>query len=159
MSMFDAYKLISEDYIPRNTQPVVLEEKIKKPLIAYNKLGEPVGFTWSQGDTICLEFLTTGNVVYEDGDLSDVPSGFVESAKTYLSHSDKVMQLYLYDFRYRIVASAEKAAQAKIVFTTSDLKTENLATGVYRLQLNLLDKSTSVQHTLIRGDDCQIFIR
>lgn len=159
MSMFDAYKLISEDYIPRNTQPMILEDKIKKPLIAYNKLGEPVGFTWNQGDTICLEFLTTGNVVYEDGDISDIPSGFMESAETYLSHSDKVMQLYLYDFRYRVVASAEKAAQAKMVFTTSDLKTENLATGVYKLQLNLLDKSTNIQYTLIKGDDCQIFIR
>lgn len=159
MSMFDAYKLISEDYIPRNSQPIILEGKVKKPLIAYNKLGEPVGFTWSKGDTICLEFLTTGNVVYEEGDISGIDSGFVENAETYLSHSDKVMQLYLYDFRYRLVAQAEKAAQSKVVFTTVELGAENLVSGAYKLQLNLQDKTTGIQYTLIKGDECQIFIR
>ena len=46
----------------------------KLPLVAYNALNEPVGYTWNYGDTVYLEFNTAGNVVYEDQDSK--PTGF-----------------------------------------------------------------------------------
>lgn len=160
MSMFDAYRLIPEDYIPDNIHITnQVYTKAKKPLVSYNKFGEPVGFTWNQGDTICLEFTTTGNVVYEDGDVPGISGGFSENADTYFTHSPKVFQLNLYDFRYNKVAHAEIPAQAKAVLLSTDFQAEELVKGVYKLQLNLVDLKTGLQHQLIDKDECQIFIR
>lgn len=160
MSMFDAYRLIPEDYIPDNIHITnQVYTKIKKPLVSYNKFGDPVGFTWNQGDTVCLEFVTTGNVVYEDEDVSDIESGFSEDADTYFTHSPKVFQISLYDFRYNQVAFVEVPAKARTAVITTELKAEELPKGIYRLQLNLIDPKTRFQHQLIDKDECQIFIR
>lgn len=160
MSMFDAYRLTPEDYIPDNIHAVnQAAVKIKKPLVSYNVLGEPVGFTWNKGDTVCLEFITTGNVVYEDGDVAGVEGGFIEDAETYLSHDDKTFQISILDFRYNVVGYAEVPARAKTVIISTELKAESLARGVYKLQLNLVDSKSGIQYQLIDKDQCQIFIR
>lgn len=158
MSMFDAYQLIPEDYIPDNihiTNQTYI--KVKKPLVSYNKFGDPVGFTWNQGDTICLEFTTTGNVIYEEGDVPGTEAGFVEEADSYLA--GKIFQIGIYDFRYNKVASTELPAQVQTAVISTQLKTEELPRGVYKLQLNLIDPQTKIQYQLIDGEECQIFIR
>lgn len=160
MSMFDAYKLVPDSYVPNNLHYVSDVPPIpKKPLVAYNKAGEPVGFTWNRTDTICLEFNTTGNVVYEEGDIPGIEPGLTEDAETYFTHSAKTLQLYIYDFRYNVVAFAEAPAHAKTAFITTDILKTELVPGIYKLQLNLVDKNTNIQYSLIKGDDCQIFIR
>lgn len=80
---FINYKLTPADYVPDNVhftdkQPV----KPRPPLVAYNKLGEEIGFTWNYGDSIYLEFNTTGNVSYDPGE-SGSQFGFIEDAKVY----------------------------------------------------------------------------
>lgn len=160
MSMFDAYRLIPEDYIPDNIHITnQVYTKIKKPLVSYNKFGDPVGFTWNQGDTICLEFITTGNVIYEDGDVAGIEGGFSEDAETYFAHSSKVFQISIYDFRYNKVAFVEVPAKAKTSVISTQLKAEELSKGIYKLQLNLVDPKTGIQYQLIDKDECQIFIR
>lgn len=160
MSMFDAYRLIPEDYIPDNIHITnQVYTKIKKPLVSYNKFGDPVGFTWNQGDTVCLEFVTTGNVVYEDGDVPGIEGGFVQDADTYFTHSSKTFQLNIYDFRYNKVASVEVPAKSKTAVISTDFQAEELAKGIYKLQLNLIDSQAGIQYQLIDKDECQIFIR
>ncbi len=160
MSMFDAYRLIPEDYIPDNIHITnQVYTKIKKPLVSYNKFGDPVGFTWNQGDTVCLEFVTTGNVVYEDGDVPGIEGGFIQDADTYFTHSPKVFQLNIYDLRYNKVASVEVPAKSKTVVISTDFQIGELAKGIYKLQLNLIDSQTGIQYQLIDKDECQIFIR
>ena len=160
MSMFDAYRLIPEDYVPDNihiTNPVY--SKIKKPLVSYNSFGDPVGFTWNQGDTVCLEFVTTGNVVYEDGDVPGIEGGFTEDAETYFNHSPKILQLSVLDFRYNVVGYVEVPAKAKTTIISTAFNASNLAKGIYKLQLNLVEPQTGIQYQLIDKDSCQIFIR
>lgn len=160
MSMFDAYKLVPEEYTPSNIhQTSELNVKPKKPLVAYNAFGEPQGFTWNRGDSICLEFNTTGNVVYEERDIKGNSYGVVEDAETYLTNPQKTLQLYIYDFRYNVIAFAEAPAHAKTVFYTQDIFKQSPVAGAYKLQLNLLDESTGISHTLIDGKECSIFIK
>lgn len=160
MSMFDAYRLIPEDYIPDNIHITdQVYTKIKKPLVSYNKLGDPVGFTWNQSDTVCLEFITTGNVVYEDGDVPDIQGGFIQDAETYFNHSPKVFQLSILDFRYNVVGYVEVPAKARTVILSTDFNCASLSKGIYKLQLNLVEPQSGIQYQLIDKDSCQIFIR
>lgn len=161
MSMFETYSTIPSNHIPHNNEnPSILTKKPRKPMVAYNAAGEPIGLMWNRGDTICLEFSTTGDVVYEEGDLGeDIPYGAVEDAETYLSGEGKVLQVNLYSFRYNLLASVELPATTKLVVSSRDLKMEELRCGTYKLQLNLIDKNQNITHTLIRSDECQIFIR
>ena len=160
MSMFDAYRLIPEDYIPDNIHMTnQIYSKAKKPLVSYNSFGEPVGFTWNQSDTVCLEFITTGNVVYEEGDVPGIEGGFVEEADTYFTHSPKIFQLSILDFRYNVVGYVEVPAKAKTSILSTDFNCADLAKGVYKLQLNLVEPQSGLSYQLIDKDSCQIFIR
>lgn len=169
MSMFDAYRLIPEDYIPDNIHIAdQVYTKIKKPLVSYNRFGDPVGFTWNQGDTIYLEFVTTGEVVYEEGDsfydkekeeFVVVEQGFTEDPDTYFNHSPKTFHISLYNFRYNEVASVDIPAKAKTSIISTAFDSANLPKGVYKLQLNLVDSEAETQWPLIDRENCQIFIR
>lgn len=69
LDRFANYRLIPENYVPDNVhQPQIQPKKPKLPLVTYNKQGDPIGFTWNYGDTIYLEFNTTGSVTYDPGD-------------------------------------------------------------------------------------------
>lgn len=174
MGMFQNYKLIPENYIPNNTCYTSKQPPIPKyPLVAYNKLDEPVGFTWNYGDTICLEFNTTGNVIY-DPEEGGAGFGFVEDANTYLTApiinreegaenylkvGQKIFEILIYDFRYEIVAKCEVPAALNVKIYTSDFQPCMINRGAYKLQLNLIDKVANTKYTLINGDDCNIFIK
>lgn len=82
------YKLVPENYVPDNIHQSQIQPKEPKlPLVIYNKQGDPIGFTWNYGDTIYLEFDTTGNVTYDPGDPGYVEPtlSIEESADTYLN--------------------------------------------------------------------------
>lgn len=88
LDRFTNYRLIPQDYVPDNIhQPTIQPNKPKAPLVAYNKKGEPIGFTWNYGDTIYLEFNTEGTVTYEPGDpgYKDLDSYIAEDANLYLT--------------------------------------------------------------------------
>ena len=87
LDRFMNYKLIPEDYVPDNIhQPQIQPKEPKLPLVAYNKQGDPIGFTWSYGDTIYLEFNTEGSVTYDPGDPGYKDnSNIKEEASLYLS--------------------------------------------------------------------------
>lgn len=174
MGMFQNYKLTPENYIPHNIHyDKVQPAEPKYPLVAYNKLGDPVGYTWNYGDSIYLEFTTTGNVIY---DAEDTPAnmGFTEDAETYLStpilnrdtnsdnyleETNKIFQVLIYDFRYNVVAQCELPAAAKVRVLSDSFYLSSLVKGVYKLQLNLIDKNAGVHYTLIDGDECTLYIK
>lgn len=94
---FTVYQLTPPGYVPDNRQ---FSNKHPKPphppLVMYSptevdpETGEPypIGFTWNQGDSVFLEFITEGEVTYDPGDPEYTnPSGeyIQESAKTYLT--------------------------------------------------------------------------
>lgn len=88
LDRFANYRLTPENYIPDNIhQPTIQPKEPKLPLVTYNKQGDPIGFTWNYGDTIYLEFDTTGNVTYDPGDpgYEELTMGIEEDAKMYLT--------------------------------------------------------------------------
>ena len=150
MGMFTSYKLTPEDYIPNNLHYTnIVPPEPKYPLVAYNAMGEPVGYTWNYGDSIYLEFNTTGNVVYDEE--------FVEDAETYLA--GKKFQLVIYNFRYDVVAHCECDAAASVRILSDSFYPCTLVPGVYKLKLNLIDKDAKVLCTLMDGDDCILYIK
>lgn len=219
MDRFASYRLTPANYVPNNmhftkhpsTEPTL-------PLVAYNQANEPIGFTWSYGESVYLEFLTTGYVVYNEGEASD-SAGFTEDAETYLSHktpadypkhgdngvrlrsdtavdatalvdgttstdddeesseqqdsqesstetqaeeyfSDgtKIFQILVYNFRYDVVAWCEVPAATRVRVLSDSFYPHSLVKGVYKLQLNLIDKNAGTQITLLKGDECTLFI-
>lgn len=152
-NMFTNYDLTPENYIPNN----VIYDKIvpntpKYPLVAYNVKDEAIGYTWNYGDSIYLEFTTTGNVVYDDA-----PNDFTEDASTYLE--GKKFQLLIYNFRYDVVAQAECPAAPVVRILSDSFCPYSLVKGVYHLKFTLVDENNNVLATLIDGNDGIIFIK
>lgn len=89
-SMFDNYKNIPSSYTPCNMccgDNLISERDVlaaRKPLEAYDALGRFIGFSWNYGNSIVLEFTTTGAVTYDDGSQED--------AETYLTSTTKAPQ-------------------------------------------------------------------
>lgn len=165
-NMFTNYKLTPENYIPNNMHFTNKQPpKPKYPLVAYNALNEPIGFTWSYGDTVYLEFNTTGNVVYDEGFTEDANTYLStpvlnreEGAEEYFKKGNKVFQVLLLNSRYEVVAHCETEAATTVRVLSDSFYPAALVKGVYKLQLNLLDKNAGTRYTLIKGEDCTIFI-
>lgn len=158
MDMFENYRLTPDDYIPNNLHyDNKVPPKPKYPLIAYNKFDEPIGYTWNYGDSIYLEFETTGNVVYDGNDVlarAAISDGFVEDAETYLA--GKKFKLELYDFRYNVVAYCECNAAPTVRMLSDSFYPIPLAKGVYHFKLTLIDEKNNILITLIDDNDNNI---
>lgn len=150
MNMFENYTLTPNSYIPRNTPPKFLPKKQKYPLIAYNSFGEAIGYTWNYTDNICLEFNTTGNVIYDD-------EGVTEDAETYLN--GKIFNVLIYNSRYECVAEFQLNAGASVTVELSTVIKKPLVPGVYTLQLTLIDENANTTVTLIDGNSGIIYIK
>ena len=149
--MFENYELTPENYIPDNREEKVYKEtSVKYPLVAYNSQGDAIGYTWNYGDTVYLEFNTTGNVVYDE-------LGFTEDADTYLK--GKKFKAVLYNNRYEMCAEREFDASTKVRILSDSFYPDTLVPGVYTLKLTLLDEEGKTVTTLIDGSDGIIFIR
>lgn len=150
MGMFTSYKLTPEEYIPNNIHATgVTPPEPRYPLVAYNAMGEPIGYTWNYGDSIYLEFNTTGHVVYDEE--------FIEDAETYLT--GKRFQLVVYNFRYDVVAHCECDAAARVRILSDSFYPCTLVPGVYKFKLNLIDENAKILYTLMDGDDCILYIK
>lgn len=150
-NMFENFQLVPESYVPNNIESeTVVPQKVKYPMISYNKFGEPIGFTWNYGDSVYLEFNTTGNVVYDE-------LGFTEDAETYLS--GKKFKLLVYNVRYEVVAQCECDAGTNVKILSDSFYPSSLVQGVYHIKLTLIDSDENVLTTLIGWDDCIIYIK
>lgn len=153
MSIFTNYDLTPENYVPNNLHDTCKPYmRPKLPLVAYNALNEPAGYTWNYGDTVYLEFNTTGNVVYEDQDSK--PTGFSESAADYLK--GKKFQVLVYNFRYNLVAQCETEAAETVRVLSDSFYPSSLVPGTYTLQLNLIDEES---RTHLRLFEDMIYIK
>ena len=151
MNMFTNYDLVPDSYVPCNIQKDTLSyQPIHKPFEQYNINGDFIGYGWSFGDSIVLEFYTCGDVYYEDQDVT-------ENAETYLK--DKTFRLELYDFRYEVVFSYDISAATVVKILIDAESSERLVKGVYHLKFTLIDEVENVLTTLIDGNDCAIYIK
>lgn len=167
LDRFINYKLTPENYIPNNVHLTTKQPpQPKYPLVAYNALNEAIGLTWNYGDSVYLEFTTTGNVVYDEGVVEDAETYLStpvlnrdESAEQYLTANGKIFQVLLYNYRYEVVAHCEVPAAAQVRVLSDSFYPAELGKGTYKLQLNLIDKNAGTQYTLIGGNDCTVFIK
>ena len=150
--MFKNYKLDLTSYIPTNRNTPLCNRVEKHPLEEYNSLGELIGYTWNSGDSVVLEFLTDGNVVYEDSDFTTPGLGHSVSAEEYLK--GKKVKLQIINFRYEVVYEAECEAQTLINF---EIKSNTLCDGTYKCSLQLYDATSSID--LVKFSDCTLYIR
>lgn len=208
MDRFASYKITPSDYIPNNIEykKDCSSSDPLPSLVVYDALGKPIGFTWSYGESIYIEFTTTGNVVYDAED-NNADMGFAEDAATYFSHktpsdypkyndnrvklkSDdnpeivdeamgicseenqntedssnksfedgiKIFQVLVYNFRHEVVAWCEVPAAVTVRILSDSFYPSSLVPGIYKLQLNLIDKNAGTQIALLKGNDCTIFI-
>lgn len=150
-SMFENYQYIPEGYTPNNVRyNAVVPQQVKYPLVSYNKFDEPIGFTWNYGDSIYLEFNTTGNVVYDE-------LGYTEDAEMYLQ--GKKFKLNVYNVRGEVCAQCECDARTQVRILSDSFYPDSLVKGVYHLQLTLIDEDNNILTTLLGWDDCIIYIK
>ena len=153
MDMFENYDYIPGTLIPCNPCPPKVDfTNIKKPLAYYNAKDEFLGYAWNYGDSIILEFTTTGDVQYNEDEVW-------EDASTYLV--GKKMHLDVFDFRYEVVFDATVDAGTVVKFLIDENSSKRLVKGVYTFRLTLIDEEANTKYTLMpQGDDkCSLYIK
>ncbi len=118
------------------------------PLEMYNINNELIGFGWNQGDPIVLEFVVTGQVMYDDGTYVD--------AETYLKN--KNYQFELFNFRYEKVFETVTNSNNIIDINIGSELSAKLYKGMYYGKLTLLDKDNKVSQTLADNDVCKFYV-
>lgn len=91
LDRFKNYKLTPANYVPNNIHyNDRIEKPARPPLVMYSPVekdekGNPkeIGFTWTYGDSIYLEFRMEGDVIYDNGDYGQ-EFGHTESIGDYL---------------------------------------------------------------------------
>ena len=153
MDMFENYDYIPGTYIPCNPCPPKVDfTQLRKPLTYYNAADEFLGYAWNYGDSIVLEFTTTGDVQYNE-------EGTWEDAATYLK--GKKMHLDIRDFRYEVVYDATVDANTVVKFLIDETSSARLVKGVYTFQLTLIDEEAETQYVLMPGvnETCSLYIK
>lgn len=153
-NMFENYDNMPSSYIPDNTHAVpVTHSKAHNPMEEYNAKGDFIGYSWHYGDSVILEFHTTGEVIYDD-------PGVYEDAETYLK--DKTFELGIFDFRHEAVYKAVMPAAIVATFILEKEASETLPKGVYYLNLTLItgsDEERESTYTLIDSNSCRLIIK
>lgn len=153
MGMFENYDYIPGTFIPCNPCPPKVDfTQVRKPLAYYNVKDEFLGYAWNYGNSIVLEFNTTGDVQYNE-------EGTWEDAETYLN--GKKMHLDILDFRYEVVYDATVDAATTVKFLIDENSSKRLVKGVYSFRLTLIDEEANTKYTLMpQGDDkCSLYIK
>lgn len=139
--MFENFDYIPGTLIPCNCYPNIQPSgHISKPLEIYNIKNELIGYGWNYGDTIVLEFNTTGTVVYEDTGVYETPDVYFEG---------KQLQLLVFDFRYETVINITQDASTQAKFYIDAELSSKLVKGVYTFRLILIDPVANTTFTLI----------
>lgn len=154
MGMFDNYENVPDSYIPCNRKPDIRPCIPTKPLEIYNAKNEFIGYGWDYGDSIILEFITTGEVVYEDMDEGKV-AGSSEDAETYLKNGK--FNFKIYNFRYEVVFDATIDAATDVKIEINKENSEKLVKGTYTFILSLIKEDT--EYHLLDNDKCILYIK
>lgn len=150
MSMFNNYQNIPKEYVPNNIKPPdYYHPAVKFPLEEYDIRGNLIGFSWKYLDTIILEFITTGNVLYDDG--------IAEDADVYLT--DKKFSIKFYNFRYEEIFKDEVESTNYLKYYISDKLKNLLIPGTYSMSVTLIDEENDVVETLLDSNILKIFIK
>lgn len=132
MNMFDTYDNIQQEYIPSNMNnkpcppkpnPFLDPAVPKKPYCEYNAEGKLVGYWWTYGDTVNLEFDIDGYVTVDGSD------NYI-SVRDYIK--DKQIRINIYNFRHEQINTMlfdGKDYQAPTY--SRDLTVNNKTHGVY----------------------------
>lgn len=150
MSMFENYTNIPRCYTPNNIIETPIEHPVfKYPLMEYDLKGNLIGFSWHYYDTIILEFLTCGNVYYDEG--------VAEDAETYLK--GKLFSLKIYNFRYELIFEDLIPASNVVKYVLSEKLRKMLIPNTYSMSVTLIDEENDVQQTLLDGNVLKIFVK
>lgn len=151
--MFEGYNYIPGTFIPVNNYPPQdITPPVVKPLEIYNINDEFIGYGWNCGDSIVLEFTTTGRAIYDE-------EGTYEDAETYLA--GKKLQLIIFDFRYNPVYNITTDAAVVTKFYIDETTSKNIVKGPYTFRLILIDEENSLKFTLMpqgSEDKCNLYI-
>lgn len=122
MGMFTNYKNIPNRYIPNNQcqrKPDLTAERL--PYELYDPQGKFIGYCWHYGDSIDLQFVISGDVVYSDKDYYvDAPTflktivkqpeqqsveqdGVEQSVEQSVKQTVRQIRLQIRDFRQEVV--------------------------------------------------------
>ena len=150
MGMFDNYENVPDNYIPCNRKPDIRPCIPTKPLEIYNAKNEFIGYGWDYGDSIILEFITTGEVTFdtEKGD-------YYEDAAAYLE--GKTFNFKIYNFRYEVVFDATVDAATDVKIEINKENSENLVKGTYTFKLILIGNDT--EYSLMDNNTCVLYIK
>lgn len=151
MKMFESYNNTPSSYIPNNSCPTMIsiKECNQLPLEVYNIKGELIGYTWSRGDSIVLNFITTGVVTYDEGAYED--------AETYMR--GKTLQFNFYDHMYNMIFQETVDASDDVKFYIESDKYNLLEGNIYYCTLTLLDNENNIVNTLVNITDCKFYIK
>ena len=151
MDMFSNYENIPTSYVPNNMTPQKPAPVVaKSPLTMYNAKGDFIGYTWKYGDEIILNFLISGNVIYDDS--GDAQSAFYETAEQYLE--GKYLIFELINFRYEVAWIGRQHASTNAKFYIDQKCSKEILPGTYRGRLTLVESldSTADQKTVVLAD-------
>ena len=151
-NMFKNYNAIPPNYVPNNVCPPIRTSTIEPitPLEMYNAKGELIGYSWYYGNAVILNFLITGEVIYDKGE-GDSPTGYAEDASSYLNEK-RILQLDIFNFRYESVYSKQILASSNVEFYIEKCLATKLVKGIYYGRLTLIDE-TGEKYTLWPNND------
>lgn len=158
--MFENYENIPTSYIPNNMMPQRPAPSVaKSPMTVYNAKGDFVGYTWKYGDEIVLNFLISGNVIYDDS--GDLENTFYETAEQYLE--GKYLIFELFNFRYEVAWIGKQYASTNAKFYIDQNCSKHLLPGVYKGRLTLVEsldpKAKQKTHVLAEDDSYTFTIK
>lgn len=129
MDLFTNYENLSTSYTPYNLTKFVPDfERTSLPLEEYNAKGELIGYSWHYGDSIVLEFNTSGKVTYDNQTYM--------SASTFLQGKEMLLQMF--NFRGECVYCQKIDASTTVKYLLDSKNFGHVPKGVYRCNLTLL---------------------
>ena len=182
--MFITYNPSQPCYASNDTTKI--ERKPHAPLVKYsdtekNNAGFPkaIGITWNCDEPIYLEFMFTGDVVYDDGSKEsivdyirnskplDIGNETAKGFAKFCSTNNKVFQIFIYNENYNTTNWCEIPVNkieyinnncCKFRININDFYPKVIARGNYVLELDLVDKSIDFKEVLVNKETCKLFI-
>lgn len=151
MSMFDNYNNLPNNYLPNNTNQKLVDNRLpRKPLAEYNVYNQLVGYSWSYGDSVILEFTTSGTVVDDKKDV-------YMTAEEYLK--GKHYKLEILNFKFNVIYTKVQLAEKTTTFIISkEDSAEYLTRGTYSCRLTLVDNENN-EVVLFNYDNGNLYVK
>lgn len=177
MSMFTNYDNMPSSYTPDNISPARPPEgcyMTTVPYLVYNANGKVIGYQWSYGDTVVLNFKVSGRVLYDA--FGYVP--YNESISTYMSTGNQYFNFKIYNNRFDSIYTAQPDFKCEEDGTVSvkviiyDTLAQKLVKGQYYLSLGIegtqinplhaedptQPETLKIRQTIMKPEDCPVWI-